>query len=79
MGSGEPSQPHNGQDVAGVRGTPHLQPLPGDSPLPDPGWQVTSRGAGDRDLVSGTGCGPNQIPDAYGHTIHGDLGNNENT
>ena len=78
VGPGQPSQPHHGQDVAGVRGTPHLQPLPGGTPLLDPGWQVTARGADHRDLVSRIDGGLNQIPDAHGHTIDGDLGNNEN-
>jgi hypothetical protein len=78
VASSQPSQPHHGQDVAGVRGTPHLQPLPSGTPLPDPAWQVTTRRAGHRDLISRIDRSLNQIPDAHGHAIDRDLGNNEN-
>jgi hypothetical protein len=76
---GEPSQAQHGQDVTGVRGTPHLQPLPDCSPLLHPGWQVTRRGAGHRDLISRTNRSLNQIAHANGHSINGCLGDNENT
>ena len=61
-----------------MRGTPHLQPLPDRSPFLYPGWQVAGRGAGHRDLISRTDRSLNQIPYAYGHTIHSGLGNNKN-
>jgi hypothetical protein len=61
-----------------VRRTPHLQPFPGSTPLPDPGWQVATRRAGHRDVISPVDRGLNQIPDAHGHAIDGSLGNNEN-
>jgi hypothetical protein len=40
---------------------------------------VTARGADYRDLISRVDCGLNQIPDAHGHAIDGDLRNNEDT
>jgi hypothetical protein len=76
---GEPSQSHDGQDVAGVWGTPHLHPLPDCSPLLRPGCQVTRRGAGHRDLISRTNRSLHQITHANGHSINGCLGDNENT
>lgn len=75
---GEPSQPRNGQDVAGMRGSPHLQTLPDRSPLLHPGWQVTRGWAGHRDLISRAYRSLNQFAYAYGHTINGYLGDDEN-
>ena len=69
-GVGEPPDSANRQYVAGVRGAPHLEPLPDRSPFLDPGCQITCRGACNGYFVPITNGSLDEVPDADSHAVH---------
>jgi hypothetical protein len=73
----EPPDPQDGQDVARVRGAPHVDPHPPGSALLRPGQQITARRAGHRKLVSVTDGCLDQITHTDGYAVDRGLRDDE--
>lgn len=79
MLTGEPPDPQEGQDVARVRGTAHVDPHPPGLALLRPGQQITARRAGHRRLVSvANGC-LDQVTYTDGHAVDRGLRDDQDT